>query len=152
MYGCSILCTFRLSKHLYPTLVRIIDVPPYTIKFHCQNEVVFGGLLLLAAFSQPIGNPYEWSGSIMELGRGLSVTLKHCGVEQRPLLSLHYHFSWLSALCGPYQGLFHPFTFIWHFSWIACPPSGPPLLNSPDTTISGPTSVKVHLNWWENDF
>ena len=152
MYGCSILCTFRLSKHLSPTLVRIIDVPPYTIKFHCQNEVVFGGLLLLAAFSQPIGNLYEWLGSIMQLGSGICVTLMDRAVAQRSWLSRHYHFSWLSALCGPYQGLFHPFTFIWHFSWIACPPSGPPLLNSPDTTISGPTSVKVHLNWWENDF
>ena len=39
---------------------------------------------LLAAFSQPIGDPYEWSGSIMELwweGRGLSVTVKLCGAE-----------------------------------------------------------------------
>ena len=47
--------------------------------FHCQNEVILGGLLLLAAFSQPIGDPYEWSGSIMELwceGRGLIVTVK----------------------------------------------------------------------------
>ena len=34
-----------------------------TIKFHCQNEVALSGLLLLAAFSQPIGNPYAWSGS-----------------------------------------------------------------------------------------
>ena len=51
----------------------------YTIKFHCQNEVVLGGLLLLAAFSQPIGDPYKWSGSIMELqweGRGLTVKLR----------------------------------------------------------------------------
>jgi len=42
----------------------------YTIKFHCQNEEVLGGLLLLATSSQPIGNPYEWSGSIMELSGG----------------------------------------------------------------------------------
>ena len=56
----------------------------YTIKFRCQNVVVLGGLLLLAAFSQPIGNPYEWSGSIMEFlweGRELSVTLKLRGAE-----------------------------------------------------------------------
>jgi len=39
----------------------------YTIKFHCQNEVVLVGLFLLAAFSQPIGDPYEWSGSLIEL-------------------------------------------------------------------------------------
>ena len=50
-----------------PTLVRIIDVPPYTIKFHCQNEVVLGGLLQLAAFLQPTDDPYEWPGSLMEL-------------------------------------------------------------------------------------
>ena len=51
----------------------------YTIKFYCQNEEVLGGLLLLAASSQPIGDPYERSGSIMEVwweGRGLSVTMK----------------------------------------------------------------------------
>ena len=56
----------------------------YTIKFHCQNEEVLGGLLLLAASSQPIGDPYEWSGFIMELwleGRGLNVTVKLCGDE-----------------------------------------------------------------------
>jgi len=58
----------------------------YTIKFHCQNEEVLGGLLLLllAAFSQPIHDPYEWSGCIMELwweGRGLSVTVKLYGAE-----------------------------------------------------------------------
>ena len=48
------------------------------------NEDVLGGLLLLAASSQPIGNPYERSGSIMELwweGRGLSVTVKLRGAE-----------------------------------------------------------------------
>ena len=39
------------------------------------NEDVLGGLLLLAASSQPIGNPYEQSGSNGE-GRGLSVTVK----------------------------------------------------------------------------
>ena len=56
----------------------------YIIKFHCQNEEVLGGLLLLAAFPQPIGNPYEQSGSIMELwweGRGLSATVKLRGTE-----------------------------------------------------------------------
>ena len=56
----------------------------YTIKFHWQNEVTLGGLLLPAAFSQPIGDPYEWSGPIMELwweGRGLSVTIKLRGAE-----------------------------------------------------------------------
>ena len=56
----------------------------YTIKFHCQNEEVLGGLLLLATSSQPIGDPYERSGSIMELwwgGRGLSVTVKLRGAE-----------------------------------------------------------------------
>ena len=35
----------------------------YTIKFHYQNEVVLSGLLLLASFSQPIGNTYDWSWS-----------------------------------------------------------------------------------------
>jgi len=52
--------------------------------FHCQNEEVMGGLLLLAASSQPIGDPYKRSGSIMELwweGRGLSVTVKLRGAE-----------------------------------------------------------------------
>ena len=42
------------------------------------------GLLLLATSSQPIGDPYERSGSIMELrweGRGLSVTVKPRGAE-----------------------------------------------------------------------
>jgi len=56
----------------------------YTFKFHCQNEEVMGGLLLLAASSQPIGDPYEQSGFIMELwweGRGLSVTVKLRGTE-----------------------------------------------------------------------
>ena len=57
---------------------------PYTIKFHCQNEEVLGGLLLLPASSQPVGDPYERSESIMELwweGRGLSVTVKLRGAE-----------------------------------------------------------------------
>jgi len=34
---------------------------------------------MLAAFSQPIGNLYEWFGCLMELwqeGRGLGVTVK----------------------------------------------------------------------------
>jgi len=56
----------------------------YTIKFHCKIEEVLGGLLLLAASSQPIGDPYEQSGSIMELwweGRGLRVTVKLYGAE-----------------------------------------------------------------------
>ena len=56
----------------------------YTIKFHCQNEEVLGGLLLLAASSQPIGDPYERFGSILELwweGRGLSVTVNLHGAE-----------------------------------------------------------------------
>jgi len=56
----------------------------YTIKFYCQNAEVLGGLLLLAAFPQPIADPYKWSGSIMELwweGRGLSVTVKPRGAE-----------------------------------------------------------------------
>ena len=56
----------------------------YTTKFHCQNEEVLGGLLLLAASSQSIGDPYERYGSIMELwweGRGLSVTVKLRGAE-----------------------------------------------------------------------
>ena len=56
----------------------------YTIKFHCQNEEVLGGLLLLAASFQPIGDLYGRSGSIMELwweGRGLSVTVKLHGTE-----------------------------------------------------------------------
>ena len=80
-------------------------------------------------------------------GALVRVTVKLCVVGWRPLLSLHYHFSWLSALCGPYQGLFHLFTFVWHFSWIPCPPSGPPailpLLSLPDIIISGPTLVKI---------
>jgi len=45
---------------------------------------VLGGLLLLDAFPQPIGDPFEQSGSIMELwweGRGLSVTVKLRGAE-----------------------------------------------------------------------
>jgi len=56
----------------------------YTIKLHCQNEEVLGGLLLLTALIQPIGDPYEQSGCIMELwweGRGLSVTVKLRGAE-----------------------------------------------------------------------
>jgi len=56
----------------------------YTIKFHCRNEEVLGGLLLLAASSQPISDPYERSGFIMDLwweGRGLNVTLKLRGAE-----------------------------------------------------------------------
>ena len=56
----------------------------YPIKFHCQNEEVLGGLLLLAASSQPIHDPYKQSESIMELwweGRGLSVTVKLRGAE-----------------------------------------------------------------------
>jgi len=54
------------------------------MKFYCQNEEILGGLLLLAASSQPIGDPYKWSGSIMELwwkGRGLIVTVKLHGAE-----------------------------------------------------------------------
>ena len=53
-------------------------------KPYCQNEEVLGGLLLLAVSSQPIGDLYERSGSIMELwweGRELSVTIKLRGVE-----------------------------------------------------------------------
>ena len=52
--------------------------------FCYQNEVVLGGLLLQAAFSQSIGDPYEWSGSLMELwwkGSGLGVTVKLSGAE-----------------------------------------------------------------------
>ena len=101
-----------------------------TIKFHCQNKVLLGGLLLLTAFLQPGNDPYEWSGSFMELwweSRGLCVTVKLRGVEWRSLLSLHYHFSWLSALCGPYRGLFHLFTFIWHFFMNLLPTIRPPL-------------------------
>ena len=49
----------------------------YTVKFHCQNEVVLGGLLVLAAFPQATDDPCKWSESLMELwwaGRGLCVT------------------------------------------------------------------------------
>ena len=52
--------------------------------FTANIEVALSGLLLLAAFSQPIGDPYEWPGFIMELwweGRRLSVTVKLHGAE-----------------------------------------------------------------------
>ena len=113
-----------------------------------------GGLLLLAVFLQPYDGPYEWSGSLMELwweGRGLCVTVKFSGIELGPLLSLHYHFSWLWTLCGPYQGLFHLFIFIWHFFMnplpAICPPPTHRPPNSPDTTILGQKLVKKLL--WE---
>jgi len=50
MTGSSIFC----HKHK--------DTSIYTIKFHYQNEEVLGGLLLLAASSQPIGDLYERLG------------------------------------------------------------------------------------------
>ena len=138
MTGSSILCT-NTKTH------------KYTIKFHCQNKIVLGGLLLLTAFLQPTDNPYEWWGSLMELwweGRGLCVIAKLRGVEWRSLLSLHYHFSWLPALGCPYWGLFHLFTFIWHFFMNPLPAiwPRPPSINIVELawyyTISGPTSVK----------
>jgi len=118
-----------------------------------------GGLLLLAVFLQPYDGPYEWSGSLMELwweGRGLCVTVKFSGIELGPLLSLHYHFSWLWTLCGPYQGLFHLFIFIWHFFMnplpAICPLTSLPLLSSPYATIWEPTSEKNYLKWQETCF
>jgi len=108
----------------------------YTIKFHW---VVLSGLFLLAAFPYPIGDLYEWSGSLMKLwweGRGLCVTAKLCCVEWRSLLSLTCHFSWLWALCGPYQDLFHLFTFVWHF-----------FINTL-LAIGSPCSAIVELAWY----
>ena len=82
--------------------------------------------------------------------------VEDCDVEWRPLLSLSHHFSWLWALCGPYQGLFHYFTFVRHYSWIPFPAIWPlppsHCLSSPDTTIWEPTFVKNYLNWWETYF
>ena len=101
----------------------------YTIKFHCQHKVVLGGLLLLATFLQPIGDLYEWSGSLMEFcweGGGLIVIVKFCGAKWRPLLSFSLHFSWLRLLWGPYQGIFCLFTLVWHFFKKFCPLSGLP--------------------------
>jgi len=37
------------------------------VKFHYQNEAALSGLDLLVAFSQPTGDPYEQSWSMMEL-------------------------------------------------------------------------------------
>ena len=37
-----------------------------TIKFHCHSLPEWSGLLLLAAFSEHSGEPYEWSGVLME--------------------------------------------------------------------------------------
>ena len=125
------------TAHFFATNLKAHQ---YTTKFHCQNKVVLGGLLLLAAFAHPTDDPYKWSGSLMELwweGRGLSVTVKLHGIEWRLLLSLHYHFSWLSALCGPYQDLFHLFTFIRHLTAATLP-----LLSLPHTTILGSTLLK----------
>ena len=57
-----------------------IDTPS---SFTAKKKVM-GGLLLQAASSQPISDPYKRSGSIMEHwceGRGLGVTVKLRGAE-----------------------------------------------------------------------
>jgi len=118
----------------------------YTINFHCQNEVL-GGLLLLAATSQPIGNPYEQSGSIMELwweGRALSVTVHVLNKDLCCLLAIilagyepcvahiKVYFTYL-----PSSDIF----FINPLPAIHLPASLP-LLSSPNTTIWEPTLVE----------
>ena len=127
-----------------------------TIKFHCQNEVVLGGLLLLAAFLQPTDNPYEGSGSLMELwweGRELCVTVKLHGVELRPLLSLHNHFCYLSALCGPYQGLFHlHLTFFMNPLTVICPCHPPINELAWYYHLGANLCEKNYVNWWKTCF
>ena len=106
----------------------------YTIKFHCQNSVDLSGLLLLAAFSKPNGNLYEWSESLMKLwweGRGLCVTVKLRGAEWRPLLSLSHHFSWLWPSLVHIKVYFtsSPLPEIFHESFACHPaPHHPPIV------------------------
>ena len=154
MYGCSILHTFWLSEHPSPTLVRIIDVPLYAIKFHCQNEVVFGGLLLLAAFLQHMTictsglGPWWSSGEKVETVcdfKALWCWTKTSAVSSLPgyqpcVAHIKFYFT-----PSPSSDIFHE-SFAHHLA-----PTTLPLLNSPDTTVSGPTSVS-YLNWWENCF
>ena len=53
-----------------------------TIRFQCQIWPVITGLLLLAAYSWPSGDPYEQSGVFMvpwEASGELCVLVKSCG-------------------------------------------------------------------------
>ena len=78
------------------------------------------------------------------------VTVKLCGTEWRSLLSLHYHFNWLWALCGPYQDLFHLCLTFFHESLPTIWPPTTYLFSY--TAVSGPISVKKNVNWWETCF
>jgi len=44
-----------------------IKIHQYSIRYHYQNEAALSGVVLLAAFSQPTGDPYERSWSLIEL-------------------------------------------------------------------------------------
>jgi len=112
----------------------------YTIKYQKWSSLGWPALPGCFSLAMIIGDPYEWSGSLMELwweGRGLCVTVKLRGVEWRPLLFLNYHFSWLWALLMSISPL-HLLPTI-HLPPF---PTTLPLLSSPDTTILGPTLVK----------
>jgi len=74
----------RKFNFLSQTQSHINTLSSFTAKMKKSWVVCFCWLLLLAASSQPIGDPYERSGSIMELwweGRGLSVFAKLHGAE-----------------------------------------------------------------------
>ena len=96
----------------------------YAIKFHCHSLQwsALAGCFFLSHWQWVV---WILDGALVK-GWGLCATVELRGIEWRPQLSLNYHFSWLWSLCGPYQGLFHLFTFNF-FSWVPCMPSGPPI-------------------------
>ena len=108
----------------------------YTIKFHYKNEAALSGLVLLAAFSQPTGDLYEWSWSLMEFwwtSRGLCMTVQLRGAGWRLLLSLNNHFGKFSAnnlFYFSHSFAHHPAR---HHS---------PIVELPGITIPVPTVVK----------
>jgi len=122
---------------------------------HCQNELVLNGLFLLAAFSWPVGNPCEGSRSLMELWwavRGLCVTVKLCHVGWRLLLSLTYHLASYEPCMASNLACFTPspsptFYNVPHAHHPAS--TTHPSWSSPDIIISGPSSEKNFLKWWE---
>ena len=114
--------------------------------------------LLLAAFFQPIGNPYKWSGFLIEFwweSRGLYVTVKLCGVERRPLLSLSHHLTGYDSCVAHIKVYFtsSPLSDIFHES-LACHLATlhPLIIELAWYYHLEPTSVKNYLIWRETCF
>ena len=56
---------------------------------------MINGLLLLAAYFWPSGDPYDQSGVFMvpwEASSELCVLVKSCGAGERPVVLIFYHF------------------------------------------------------------